>query len=57
MLGGMRSRGDAMMQMDSPFGTINGDEGVNPIRNNDNQRGPVNENSPLFQYEDVESNR
>lgn len=46
-----------MMQMDSPFGTINGDDGANPIRNNNNQLGPVNENSPLFQYEDVESNR
>jgi hypothetical protein len=41
--------------MESPFGSINGDDNEG-IKDN-NKSGPLNERSPLFQYEDVESNR
>ena len=53
--GGMKGRGNNQRGLDSPFGSINGDdnEGIKDFT----KSGPVNEKSPLFQYEDVESNR
>ena len=55
LVGGMKGRGNNLRGLDSPFGSINGDdnEGIKDFT----KSGPVNEKSPLFQYEDVESNR
>ena len=55
LIGGKRGRGNDARALESPFGSINGDDnqGINDFT----KSGPVNERSPLFQYEDAESNR
>jgi hypothetical protein len=52
-----RGRGNDKNRLDSPFGSINDDDNEALKVNNLSKNGIVNERSPLFQYEDVESNR
>jgi hypothetical protein len=57
-LGGReRGRGNDKNRLDSPFGSINDDDNEALKVNILSKTGIVNERSPLFQYEDVESNR
>ena len=57
-LGGReRGPGNDKNRLDSPFGSINDDDNEALKVNNLSKNGIVNERSPLFQYEDVESNR